>query len=254
MHIFKKSLYIIGIPIGSIYDFTQRAIFILKNVNIIATEDSRKSGLLLNFLNIKNKIIPLNSYNELSISKKLIEAIINNYSIAFISDSGTPLINDPGFYLIQLAYKNNIKIIPIPGISSITTALSISMIKPDDFIFYGFMSKKHIQKKSKLMLIKYETKNVVFFETSDRLINTLLSIQDILQPNRKILILKNLTKKFEMYFFFEIILLKKIINKINRYKKGEFVIIIDGIKRNTDINVILQKKNTRKNNFYKNLI
>lgn len=250
MYILKKSLYIIGIPIGNIYDFTQRAIFILKNVNIIATEDSRKSGILLNFLNIKNKIMSLNSYNELSISKKLIEAIRNEQSIAFISDSGTPLINDPGFFLIKLAYKNNIKIIPIPGISSVTTALSISEIKSDEFIFYGFIPKKQIQKKTKLILIRYETKNVIFFETSERLIHTLLSMQSILQPNRKILILKNLTKKFEMYFFFEIISLKKIISKINKHKKGEFVIIIDGTKKKT--NTIL-KKNTY-NNFYKNLL
>ncbi|HIH2763117.1 MAG TPA: 16S rRNA (cytidine(1402)-2'-O)-methyltransferase [Candidatus Azoamicus sp.] len=253
MHIFKKSLYIIGIPIGSIYDFTQRAIFILKNVNIIATEDSRKSGLLLNFLNIKNKIISLNSYNELSISKKLIEAIINNSSLAFISDSGTPLINDPGFYLIKLAYKNNIKIIPVPGISAITTALSISIIKSNNFIFYGFMPKKNIQKKLKLNLIKYEIKNIIFFETSDRLINTLFNIQTSLQPNRQILILKNLTKKFEMYLTFELVLLKKIIKKINNNKKGEFVIIIDGVKKvHIEKNSININKN--KNNFYTHLL
>lgn len=254
MYIFKKSLYIIGIPIGNIYDFTQRAIFILKNVNIIATEDSRKSGILLNFLNIKNKIVSLNSYNELSVSKKLIETIINNYSIAFISDSGTPLINDPGFYLIKLAYKNNIKVIPIPGISSITTALSISIIKPDNFIFLGFMPKKHIYKKSKLNLIKNEIKNVIFFETTDRLINTLFNIQNTLQQNRKILILKNLTKRFEIYFYFEIILIKKIIKKLNKYKKGEFVIIIDGIKNNIINNKKIINKKSNRNNFYKNLL
>lgn len=201
MYIFKKSLYIIGIPIGNIYDFTQRAVFILKNVNIIATEDSKKSGILLRFLNIRNKIITLNSYNELSISKKLIELLKKNFSIAFISDSGTPLIKDPGFYLVKLAYKNNIKIIPIPGISSITTALSISIIKPNDFTFYGFIPKNHTQKKSKLLLIKNENKNTIFFETSSRLIHTLTYIKEIIQPNRKILILKNLTKNFEMCFF-----------------------------------------------------
>ncbi|HIH2762188.1 MAG TPA: 16S rRNA (cytidine(1402)-2'-O)-methyltransferase [Candidatus Azoamicus sp. MARI] len=254
MYIFKKTLYIIGIPIGSIYDFTQRAIFILKNVNIIATEDSRKSGILLNFLNIKNKTVPLNSYNELSISKKLIEAIINNYSIAFISDSGTPLINDPGFYLIQLAYKNNIKVIPIPGISSITTALSISIIKSENLTFYGFMPKKQTQKKSILTLIKNEIKNAIFFETSDRIINTLLNIQHILQPNRQILIFKNLTKKFEMYFFFDVILIKKFINIINKNKKGEFVILINGTKKNYSNNALCKKIYINKNNFFKHLL
>ncbi|HIH2763431.1 MAG TPA: 16S rRNA (cytidine(1402)-2'-O)-methyltransferase [Candidatus Azoamicus sp.] len=209
---------------------------------------------MLKFLNIKNKIITLNSYNELSISKKLIEAIINNYSVAFISDSGTPLINDPGYYLINLAYKNNIKIIPIPGTSSIITALSISIIKPDNFIFYGFMPKKNIQKKSKLSLIKVKQK-YYFFETPDRLINTLFNIQHILQPNRKILILKNLTKKFETYFIFEVILIKKIIKKINKYKKGEFILIINGTNDYKTESFFFKKNfSSKKKKFYKNLI
>lgn len=228
MYKFKKSLYIIGIPIGNIYDFSQRAIFILKNVNIIATEDSRKCGKILNFLNIKNKIVSLNDINEISISKKLIDEIKKNSSVAFISDSGTPLISDPGFYLIDLAYKNQIEIIPIPGISSITTALSISIIKSNDFIFHGFLPKNNIQKIYAIKNYLEEVKNIIFFETTERLINTLFIIQNIIQNNRQILIFKNLTKKFEMYISFEIIFLKSFIKNITNFKKGELIIILSG--------------------------
>ena len=142
MYFFKKVLYVVGIPIGNIFDFSQRAIFILKNVDIVATEDSRKAGLLLKFLNIKSKMISFNSYNEIALSNFLLYCIKNNISIALISDSGTPLLSDPGFFLIDLFYKNNIKIIAIPGISSLSTVLSISIFNIYNFIFEGFLPKK----------------------------------------------------------------------------------------------------------------
>jgi 16S rRNA (cytidine1402-2'-O)-methyltransferase len=145
-----KIIYIIGVPIGNIFDFTQRAIFILKKSDIIATEDSRKIGLILNFLKIKNKILSINKYNELSMSNIIINYAKNGKNIALISDSGTPLINDPGFFLINHANKNNIKIVPIPGISALTTALSISSIKIQNFNFQGFMPKD-VKNKKKIL-------------------------------------------------------------------------------------------------------
>ncbi len=121
----NKTLYIVSTPIGNIFDFSQRAIFILKNVDIIATEDSRKIGLLLKFLNIKCKLLSLNNYNEITSTYLIINYINNKKKIALISDAGTPLINDPGFFLINYAYKNKIKIKSIPGVSSLTTILTI---------------------------------------------------------------------------------------------------------------------------------
>lgn len=255
MNELKKYLYIIGVPIGNIYDFSQRAIFILKNVNIIATEDSRKSGLILNYLNINNKIISLNKYNEISISKNIIEKIKKKLSVALISDAGTPLINDPGFYLIELAFKNNIKVIPIPGISSITTALSISSIKIKNFIFNGFIPKKLIQKKSKIKEVKYEKKILMFFETSERLINTIIIMQKTIQQNRKILILKDLTKNFERYILFENLNLKSIIKNIYKFKKGEIIILINGknIKKEKNIKKGYKNINYKINYYYKNI-
>jgi len=231
MFFLKQALYVVGIPIGNIFDFSQRAIFILKNVDIIATEDSRKAGLLLKFLNIKSKLISLNSYNEISLSYFFINNIKNGSSIALISDSGTPLISDPGFFLVELFYKNNLRVIPIPGVSSFLTALSISAFNVDCFIFEGFLPKKDVYKKAYLYQFVSEKKVVIFFETSKRLLSTLLLMKSIYLFNRRVFIVKNLTRLYENILLFELgaldIFLKQ--NDFLFFDKGEFVLLLEGV-------------------------
>jgi len=246
----KNILYVIGIPIGNIFDFSQRAIFILKNVNIIATEDSRKSGILLKFLNIKNKLISLNKHNEIFISYLLLKNIKNGLSIALISDSGTPLLSDPGFFLINLFYKNNIKISPVPGISSITTIISVSMLNINKFIFSGFLPKNLLYKTVYLKQFLFEKRTVIFFDVSNRLEITLSIMKKIYSNNRKILIANNLTKLYEKIDCFELKNLNLYKKKYNSLASGEIIILLDGYtnlknicinnKLITDINNILR--------------
>ena len=229
-------LYIVGIPIGNIFDFSQRALFILKNVDIIATEDSRKAGILLKFLNIKNKLISLNIHNEISVSYFLLKNIKNGLSIALISDSGTPLINDPGFFLIKLFCKNNIKISPIPGISSITTTLSISTLDTNKFIFSGFLPKNIIYKKNYLKQFLFEKRTVIFFEVSNRLHNTLLIMHELYFKNRKLLIASNLTKLYENIDSFELKNLHIYLKKNKCSLNGEIVILLNGYIKYNHLN------------------
>lgn len=227
----KNVLYSVGVPIGNIFDFSQRAIFILKNVDIIATEDSRKTGFLLKFLNIKTKLISLRSENEFLVSKFLINKITNGASVAFVSDSGTPLISDPGFFLLDCAYKNNIKVIPVPGISAFLTALSISSFDIENFIFEGFLPKKKSYKEIFLRQFLYEKKLVILFESSKRLLETLCLMSYIFEPNRKIFIGKELTKKFESFLIFEINKAHDLIKcEPDFFCKGEYVLLLDGVK------------------------
>lgn len=250
-----KSLYIISIPIGNIYDFTQRAIFILKNVDMLIVEDTKKSSLLLKKLRIKKKIISLNIYNEIIISKKIINLIKNKKSAAYISDSGTPLINDPGYYLIKTAYKNLIKIIPIPGSSSITTLLSITLFD-NKFIFNGFLPKKTQQKINEIKKYIKIKKNIIFFETSHRLLKSLMIIKNIISPKIKILIAKDLTKTFESIVYIENITNNKLLHFYNNLYNGEFVIMLNFKKEKKQYIFINHTKEIiiNKNYFFKFLL
>jgi 16S rRNA (cytidine1402-2'-O)-methyltransferase len=225
----KKILYIVGIPIGNFFDFSQRAIFILKKSDIVLSEDSKKTNFILKFLNIKNKIISLNIYNEKQLCKYVIQYINLGLSMALLSDSGTPRLNDPGDLLIEEAYNNNIIVKSIPGVSSLTSIISICKFNFKSFIFNGFFPKKLNDKIIFLYKIILETKCVIFFETSKRIIKTLLLIYKILPNNREIFIAKNLTKKFEENFHFKIFDIYKFLTK-NYFllSKGEFIIIING--------------------------
>ncbi len=232
MFFLKKTLYIVGIPIGNIFDFSQRAIFILKNVDVIITEDTRKTGFLLKFLNLKKKLISINSYNEKELSFFLISSIKKGLSIALVSDSGTPLISDPGFFFIYLAYKNDIRIMPIPGTSSVSTLLSISPFNINKFIFEGFLPKNKRCKKKVLEQFINEKRTIIFFESSKRLLNSLILMKNLFFYKRRVFIAKDLTKKFESILFFELQYLYKIFNNCSDsiFYKGEFALLLEGVK------------------------
>lgn len=211
------------------FDFTHRAILILKNVDVIATEDSRKLGLILKFLNFKNKILSLNIYNEITISKILINYIKSNKSVALVSDCGTPLINDPGFFLINFAYKNNIDVLPVPGISSFLTSLSISYFIYDNFIFEGFIPKNFHHKNKLFNKISIESKPIIFFEASNRLFETIDIMQNVFKDNRIIFISKDLTKKFQACIMCDLFFINHFIlnKKFNIFIRGELVLFLN---------------------------
>lgn len=244
MYFFNNVLYVIGSPIGNFFDFSNRAIFILKKVDFIIAEDSRKIGFLVSFLNFKNKILVLNSENEKKVCSDLINYIKNGFSAALVSDSGTPCVSDPGHFLIEKAYINRIKIVGIPGPSVISTVVSLCFFDVNRFIFDGFLPKKKIYKEIVLSKLGYESRTYIFFESGDRLLDTLFLMKAVLSPDRYVFIAKDLTKKFEFVFYFKLFdLCNDFIKSIDFFDKGEFVVLLSPFKEHTLIQSNLNNKN-----------
>ena len=218
----KGQLFVVGTPIGNLKDISIRAISTLQNVDLILAEDTRNSRKLLNAHRIDTKMISYHEHSKENETQKIINLLKNGKNLALISDAGTPTISDPGYGLIRNWIKAKIKIIPIPGASAITTALSVSGLPSDSFSFYGFLP----QKKGRLKKIKdfiNIDNTIILFESPYRLEKTLNQLLDLL-GNRTVVVGRELTKLYE-----EIIRgnLCEVIEYISKTKvKGEIVIMI----------------------------
>ena len=231
MHISKNILYIVSTPIGNLDDITLRAIDVLKKSDIILCEDTRRSIKLLNHYKIKKKLISYHKFNEKKQIERILKHINEGKILSLISDAGTPLLSDPGKILINECIKRDIKLIPIPGVSSITTAMSISGFN-DQFLFYGFLPKKENEiNKILLNLSSYEFTQIFFIPAVK--LNFYLEIFKRHYKNRKILIAKEMTKIHEAFYREDIIKLSKL--KIT--DKGELTVILsEEIKKKEQIN------------------
>jgi len=198
MKISPYSLYIVSTPIGNLDDVTFRALEVLKNSEIILCEDTRHSIKLLNHFKIKKKLISYHKFNEKKQALNIIKYINEGKILSLISDAGTPLLSDPGRILVNLCVEHKIKIVPIPGVSSITTAMSISGFK-DQFLFYGFLPKKENEVKKILNTLSQSQFSQIFFIPAIKL-NFYLKIFKKYFSGRKILIAKELTKIHETFF------------------------------------------------------
>ena len=218
-------LYICGTPIGNLEDITLRVLKILKEVNLIAAEDTRHTLKLLNHYQINTKITSYHEYNKYKKAPYLVEILKNSQDIALVSDAGMPGISDPGYVLINLALKNNIKIIPVPGVSALITALVVSGLPTDKFVFEGFLPRKIKERKRYFKSIENEERTIIFYETPHRLKRALKDMLEIL-GDRKVVLARELTKFYE-----EIIRgkLSQIISKIDSKEiKGEITLIVQG--------------------------
>ncbi|MCP4270533.1 MAG: 16S rRNA (cytidine(1402)-2'-O)-methyltransferase [Gammaproteobacteria bacterium] len=221
-------LYIVATPIGNLADITQRAISILKTVDVIAAEDTRHTGLLLKHLNIKNKMLSLHEHNERSQSSIIIKHLEHGESVALVSDAGTPLISDPGFFLVREARQAGFKVVPVPGACAMITALSVSGIATDRFVFEGFLPHKQGVRQKQLKAIANESRTLVFYESTHRIIDCLKDMKNILGDERLVTIARELTKTFETVHSDT---LKNTLNWMQddmQQKKGEFVVILSG--------------------------
>ena len=218
-------LYICGTPIGNLEDITLRCLTILKEVDLIAAEDTRHTKILLNHYQIRK---PSTSYHKYSKEKKIeyiLQLLKEGKKIALLSDAGMPGICDPGYEIINKAIENNINIIPIPGVSALTTALVVSGFAMQRFIFEGFIPRKKKEKERFFLNLKDEERTIVFYETPHRIKDTLLVIKEII-GDRRIVIARELTKKFE-----EIIRgnLSSVIDTLSSKEvKGEITVVLEG--------------------------
>jgi 16S rRNA (cytidine1402-2'-O)-methyltransferase len=191
----ENKLFIISTPIGNLKDITFRAIEILKEVNLIACEDTRVASILLNHYEIKKELISLNAVNETHRIENILGRIESGNSCALISDAGTPGISDPGVRLISAAIERRIEVVPIPGPSALITALTISGLPTNSFVFEGFIPQKKGRQK-KLSELSKEERTIVLYESTYR-IEKLLNELNEHMPERLVVVCRELTKKFE---------------------------------------------------------
>jgi 16S rRNA (cytidine1402-2'-O)-methyltransferase len=238
MSIFKKTppsansaqgtLYIVSTPIGNMEDITLRALRILKEVDLIAAEDTRRTGLLLRHFEIQTSLTSYFEGNELKKREFILAKLKEGKNVALVSDAGTPGISDPGFRLIQLAIENQLPIVPVPGPSAALTALSVSGLPTDAFFFKGFLPHKSKKRRDLLKQLEEVKETLVFYESPHRISETLQDILEIL-GDREIVLTRELTKVYE-----EIIRGKasEILNQIgDRTLKGEITLVISGKTR-----------------------
>ena len=221
-------LYIVATPMGNLEDITFRALKILKEVDLILAEDTRETKKLLNSYQIKKVLLSLHQHSGLQRYNYILSLLNEGKNLALVSEAGTPGISDPGNKLISylLSQNKEIKIVPIPGACALAAALSISGFPTDRFIFLGFIPQKKKRKKFLEEIIK-ANKAVVFYESTYRIIKTLCELKDfekVFAKNKKIMVARELTKKFETIYRGK---LGEIIEEIKKHPlKGEFVVVV----------------------------
>lgn len=224
----KPTLYLIATPIGNMEDITYRAINVLKSVSVIFSEDTRVTNQLLSYYNIKNKLISSHQYNEKDNLDKLLKYLNDGQDVGLVTDRGTPIISDPGYYLAKAAINNNYNVVSIPGATAFVSALITSNIDAQPFTFFGFLNSKSSKRRKELEELKNNKYTLIFYESPHRLIDTLNDMLKIL-GNRNISISREITKKFEEIYRGTI---SDVINELD-VLKGEFVIVVEG---NKDVN------------------
>ena len=220
------TLFIVATPIGNLDDITFRAVEILKNVDIILAEDTRHSKKLLLHLDISKSISAFHEHNEREKTNAIIGELKSGKSIALISDAGTPLISDPGYFLVIKAKKEGLRVIPIPGPSALITALSASGLPSDSFTFLGFLPSKQTARLKLLKRLVSRSETIIFYESPKRILATLTDMQSIFGESREVCLAKELTKVFETIHTESIPNLIKYLTTDQNNQRGEFVILI----------------------------
>jgi len=221
-------LYIVATPIGNLSDISERAVQILKQVDLIAVEDTRHSGKLLQHSGVSTPMQALHEHNEAKKVEQLIELLAAGKSIALISDAGTPLISDPGYQLVKAAIDAGIKVSPVPGASALITALSASGLPSDAFIFEGFLPNKSAGRLKKLEALADESRTLIFYEAPHRIIDCLEDMQQVFGAERVAVVARELTKTFETIKKDSLENLLSWIKADSNQQRGEFVLLIQG--------------------------
>lgn len=224
----QGTLYIVATPIGNLSDITAHAIDCLKSVAIIACEDTRTSGKLLNHFNIPTKTWAYHDHNAEVQTPKLIEILQSGQNIALISDAGTPLISDPGFRLVRACHQAGIKVSPVVGASAAIAALSVAGLPSDKFYFYGFLPAKTAGRQSELTKIKDLTATLIFYEAPHRIAECIDDMITVLGDNRQVTFCREITKTFETIYPSTLGELKQFVASDANQQKGEMVLVVAG--------------------------
>lgn len=237
----SPTLYLIPTPIGNMNDVTFRTVEILKKVDVLFSEDTRVTGNLLKYLNIKKKLISNHEYNETKNYDKVLEYLESGLNVGLVSDRGTPVISDPGYDIAKYVIEKGYNVVSLPGATALIPALITSGISPMPFTFYGFLNSKDSKRRKELETLKGKKETLIFYEAPHRIKNMLEDLLNVF-GNRKVSIAREITKKFEE------ITRGNISEVIENFSdpKGEFVVVVEGnkeITKSMDIDIVSEVDN-----------
>lgn len=219
------TLYVVSTPIGNLEDITLRAIRILKEVAIIAAEDTRHTQKLLSHFDIHTTLTSYHDFNKEEKTPVLLSKMAEGASIAIVSDAGTPTLSDPGFYLIREAIRAGLPVSPIPGPAAALAALAVSGLPPDRFVFEGFLPKKKGARARRLEQLKPDPRTLIFYESPFRIVGLLEEIKTIL-GDRPVVVAREITKMFEEFIRGTV---TEVLEKIGKKTmKGEITLVVGG--------------------------
>ena len=224
-------LYIVATPIGNLGDITERALQTLREVDVIAAEDTRHSARLLAHYGINTRCIALHEHNERNAAEGLISRLEKGDSIALISDAGTPLISDPGFYLVRAVQQANYRVVPIPGASALIAALSVAGLPSDRFSFEGFLPSKREARRRVLEALKGESRTLIFYESTHRIFDSLQDMAELFGELRQAAVVRELTKTFETVHRDQLGALCEWMAADDNQRRGEFVVLVHGAEK-----------------------
>ena len=225
----KPTLYLVPTPIGNLEDMTFRSIEVLKSVDVIFSEDTRVTLVLLNHFDIKKKLISLHDHNEDMVKDKVLSYLKDNKNVAIVTDRGTPIVSDPGYKTVKYVSDNGYNVVGLPGACAFVPAFVVSGLPSEHFLFYGFLNSKDSKMREELNNLKNFENTIIFYEAPHRLIKCLQAILDVF-GDRYVSISKEISKLHESVFRGNISDAIKSFDVV----KGEYVIVIDGFKRNSD--------------------
>lgn len=221
----SATLYLVPTPIGNLDDITYRAVKVLAEVEVIFSEDTRVTLNLINNLNIKKKLISLHEHNEDMVKDKVLEYLKDGKNVALVTDRGTPIISDPGYKTVKYVSDLGFNVVSLPGATALIPAITMSGIKSQPFLFYGFLDSKDNKRKKELEELKDNEYTMIFYEAPHRIIKTLNLMLEVL-GDRYISVSREITKKFETVYRGKI---SEVISNIP--DKGEFVIVVSGAEK-----------------------
>lgn len=231
-------LYLVPTPIGNLEDMTFRSVRMLKEADMIASEDTRNTQRLLNHFEIDTKQISLHEHNVKERVPQLIDYLKSGQKIAQVSDAGMPSISDPGHELVLQAIEEGIDVISLPGATAGITALIASGISPQPFLFYGFLPRKNNEQKERLEELKNISSSLLFYESPHRIVKTLINMKEIFGESRQVVLCRELTKIYEEYTRGTISELIEFFDE--KTIKGECCLIVEGFTNNEELSEMVQ--------------
>ena len=221
-------LFVVATPIGNLGDMSERAVEVLRSVDFVLAEDTRHSAALFKRFGIETRVSSFHEHNEAKLKQTIIAKLESGTDAAIISDAGTPLINDPGFELVRAAHEGGIRVIPVPGPSAVTAALSASGLPTDRFLFEGFLPPRREARRRRLRQLADRSETLVILESPHRLLAALDDMAEVLGAERMATIAKELTKVFETVRMDTLASLRAWLSEREERQKGEFVIVVAG--------------------------